>query len=36
LGALDWAEERPLAQGAEAFADLLAGKVAAAKIVLLP
>jgi threonine dehydrogenase-like Zn-dependent dehydrogenase len=29
-----WLEERPLAQGGEAFADLVEGKAAAAKIVL--
>lgn len=36
LGALDWFEERPLADGARAFADIDAGTVAAAKIVLRP
>jgi alcohol dehydrogenase len=36
LGPLDWVEERPLAQGAEAFADLHEGRSAAAKIVLTP
>lgn len=34
FGALDWLEQRPLADGARAFADLLAGKCAAAKVVL--
>ncbi|MCC5962259.1 MAG: alcohol dehydrogenase catalytic domain-containing protein [Rhodobacteraceae bacterium] len=34
LGALGWVERRPLAQGAAAFADLDAGQVSAAKIVL--
>ena len=34
LGKLDWPEQRPLANGARAFADLLAGECAAAKIVL--
>ncbi|MGU9950929.1 MAG: zinc-dependent alcohol dehydrogenase [Gammaproteobacteria bacterium WSBS_2016_MAG_OTU1] len=36
LGTLDWFETRPLAEGAAAFDDLLAGKVAAPKIILLP
>ena len=36
LGAIDWWEAYPLSAGATAFADLAAGKVAAAKIVLLP
>lgn len=36
LGPLDWIEERPLSEGARAFGDLLAGKSAAAKIVLHP
>lgn len=36
LGALDWTQARPLSEGAAAFADLLAGKVAAPKIVLDP
>ena len=36
LGALDWFEERPLADGAEAFRELRAGVVAAPKIVLDP
>lgn len=36
LGALGWIEERPLAEGAQAFRDLDAGSVAAAKIVLRP
>ncbi len=34
LGPLDWAETRPFAAGAEAFADLDAGRVGAAKLVL--
>ena len=34
LGDLDWLEQRPLANGARAFADLLAGECAAAKVVL--
>ncbi|MEO0402380.1 MAG: alcohol dehydrogenase catalytic domain-containing protein [Pseudomonadota bacterium] len=36
LGPLDWIETRPLAAGADAFADLRAGRVAAPKIVLHP
>jgi threonine dehydrogenase-like Zn-dependent dehydrogenase len=36
LGALDWFEERPLAAGPQAFRDIDAGAVAAAKIVLRP
>ena len=36
LGNLDWYEERPLSQGAGAFSDLLNGRTASAKIVLLP
>ncbi len=36
LGALDWLEERPLAEGAQAFLDLDAGATPAAKIVLRP
>ncbi|RMF40766.1 MAG: galactitol-1-phosphate 5-dehydrogenase [Alphaproteobacteria bacterium] len=36
LGALDWPEERPLADGPAAFADIHAGRAAAPKIVLLP
>ena len=36
LGALDWFETRPLAEGAAAFADLRAGRVAAPKIILAP
>ncbi len=36
LGALDWTEERPLADGHRAFEDIRAGKVAAPKIVLVP
>ena len=36
LGPLNWFEERPLAQGADAFARLRSGSVAAPKIVLSP
>ncbi len=36
LGALDWTEERPLADGQQAFADIRAGVVAAPKIILRP
>ncbi|CAN1532526.1 Tdh Threonine dehydrogenase and related Zn-dependent dehydrogenases [Rhabdaerophilaceae bacterium] len=36
LGELSWCEERPLAKGAAAFADIDAGTAAAAKIVLRP
>ena len=36
LGGLDWFEERPLAEGAQAFADIDAGATPAAKIVLRP
>ncbi|MGG5811280.1 alcohol dehydrogenase catalytic domain-containing protein [Falsiroseomonas sp. CW058] len=36
LGALDWLETRPLAEGARAVADIDAGMVAAAKLVLVP
>jgi alcohol dehydrogenase len=36
LGPLDWVEPRRLAEGAQAFADLDAGRTAAAKVVLLP
>jgi alcohol dehydrogenase len=36
LGKLAWVEERPLAEGARAFADLDHGRTAAAKIVLRP
>jgi L-iditol 2-dehydrogenase len=36
LGALDWFEERPLTDGAGAFADIDAGRAAAAKIMLRP
>ncbi|MDQ6621046.1 MAG: alcohol dehydrogenase catalytic domain-containing protein [Pseudomonadota bacterium] len=35
-GTLDWVEERPLSEGAAAFADLHAGRSGAAKIVLRP
>ena len=36
LGSLDWVEERSLADGAEAFRELIQGQVAAPKIVLRP
>ena len=36
LGNLDWTEMRALADGAAAFADLRAGRVASPKIVLRP
>ena len=36
LGALDWPEIRPLADGQQAFLDIRAGKVAAPKIILVP
>ncbi len=36
LGALDWVEQRSLAEGPQAFADLAAGSVAAAKVILRP
>lgn len=36
FGALDWFEERPLAKGPQAFADLDQGAVAAVKILLMP
>lgn len=36
LGPLDWTEQRPLAQGADAFADIRAGRTAAPKIILHP
>ncbi len=36
LGALDWIEQRPLSEGASAFADILSGNLAAPKIVLRP
>lgn len=36
FGSLDWTEERALDDGAQAFADILAGTVAAPKIVLRP
>lgn len=36
LGALDWLEARPMADGARAAADIDAGAVAAAKVVLIP
>ncbi|MDA7946193.1 MAG: alcohol dehydrogenase catalytic domain-containing protein [Hyphomicrobiaceae bacterium] len=36
LGALDWAEVRPLEEGAQAFKDILDGKATAPKIMLRP
>ena len=36
LGALDWTEQRPLADGAAAFADIRSGATAAPKIILKP
>lgn len=36
LGALDWTETRPLQDGAQAFADIRAGRVPAPKIILKP
>ncbi|SMX35888.1 alcohol dehydrogenase catalytic domain-containing protein [Maliponia aquimaris] len=36
LGPLDWTETRPLSEGARAFADIRAGRVAAPKIILKP
>ncbi|PLS21839.1 alcohol dehydrogenase catalytic domain-containing protein [Neptunicoccus cionae] len=36
FGALDWVEHRPLSEGAAAFADILAGQVAAPKVILHP
>jgi len=36
LGALDWTEHRPLAEGARAFDDIRNGRVAAPKIILKP
>ena len=33
---LDWTEERPLSEGARAFTDIRAGRVAAPKIILKP
>jgi hypothetical protein len=36
FGALDWIQARPLADGARAVAEIDAGAVAAAKIVLIP
>jgi L-iditol 2-dehydrogenase len=36
LGALDWTEQRPLADGQKAFEDIRAGRVAAPKIILEP
>lgn len=36
LGPLDWIETRPLSEGARAFSDIRAGRVAAPKIILKP
>jgi alcohol dehydrogenase len=36
FGSLDWVETRPLAEGGRAFADIDAGRAAAAKILLVP
>lgn len=36
LGALDWTEQRPLYDGAQAFKDLRSGSVAAPKVILIP
>jgi L-iditol 2-dehydrogenase len=36
LGALDWVETRPLSEGAQAFEDIHAGRVAAPKTLLVP
>ncbi|MEL6585035.1 MAG: alcohol dehydrogenase catalytic domain-containing protein [Pseudomonadota bacterium] len=36
LGPLDWAEERPLSDGVQAFDDIHAARVAAPKVVLVP
>ncbi|MEM7547454.1 MAG: alcohol dehydrogenase catalytic domain-containing protein [Pseudomonadota bacterium] len=36
LGTLDWIEQRPLADGQAAFADIRGGRVAAAKTILIP
>jgi len=36
LGPLDWTEQRPLSEGAAAFADIRAGQIAAPKIILNP
>jgi threonine dehydrogenase-like Zn-dependent dehydrogenase len=36
LGALDWTETRPMAEGLEAFRDIRAGRVGSPKIVLTP
>jgi len=36
LGSLDWIEQRPLAEGASAFADIHTGRSAAPKIVFIP
>ncbi|NQV83515.1 MAG: alcohol dehydrogenase catalytic domain-containing protein [Rhodospirillales bacterium] len=36
LGALNWVEKRPMAEGAAAFHDLMEGRTGAAKIILMP
>ena len=36
LGPLDWVDERPLAEGGRAFADIRGGVVAAPKVLLIP
>jgi L-iditol 2-dehydrogenase len=36
LGALDWTEQRPLRDGAQAFADIRAGRSPAPKTILVP
>lgn len=36
LGSLDWPEQRPLAEGGQAFADIRDGRVSAPKIILKP
>ena len=36
LGNLDWIEQRPMSEGAQAFSDLSSGRSASAKIVLIP
>jgi alcohol dehydrogenase len=36
LGPLDWIEQRPLAEGGQAFRDLDAGRTPAAKVILIP
>ena len=36
FGSLDWIETRRLEEGPQAFADIAAGNIASAKVVLLP